>query len=97
MTSALKLSGTRWRIAFSSSGIGGVQQAVSDGLGVSCLTGPTIKPDMRFFTDEVGLPPLAPLHIGLFARQAPLGAAGYTAIDRIVEVLGANLATDNYK
>lgn len=87
MTTALKLAGQNWRIAFSSPGIGGVQQAVRDGLGLSCLTGPTVQKGMRQFLPEDGLPALAPLHIGLFARQADLGAGGYATIDAIVQTL----------
>jgi hypothetical protein len=42
---------------------------------------------MRLFSEQDGLPVLAPLHIGLFARQAQLGAGGYAAIDAIVRTL----------
>lgn len=87
MATALKLAGKSWRIAYSSPGIGGVQRAVQDGLGLSCLTGPTVQSGMRIFTDSDGLPVLPPLHIGLFARQAQLGPGGYAAIDAMVETL----------
>lgn len=90
MTAALELAGVHWRIAYSSPGIGGLQQAVRDGLGLSSLTGPTIQPGMRFFTAEDGLPALTPLHIGLFVRQAQLGADGYTLIDTIIQTLEQN-------
>lgn len=89
MTNALKLEGKSWRIAYSSPGIGGVQRAVHDGLGLSCLTAPTVQSGMRKFTVKDGLPVLPPLHIGLFARQAQLGAGGYAAIDAIVKMLEA--------
>ena len=89
MTSALKLAGRNWRVAYSSPGIGGVQRAVRDGLGLSCLTGPTVQNGMRKFSENDGLPALAPLHIGLFARQVQLGASGYAAIDAIVDTLEA--------
>ena len=87
MASALKLAGKSWRIAYSSPGIGGVQRAVHDGLGLSCLTVPTVLQGMRKFSEKDGLPVLPPLHIGLFARQAQLGAVGYAAIDAIVNTL----------
>jgi DNA-binding transcriptional LysR family regulator len=90
MTAALKSSGASWRVAYSSPGIGGVQQAVQDGLGLTCLTGPTIQPGMRFFTSADGLPALPPLHIGLFARQAQLSATHYKVVDSIVQVLEEN-------
>ena len=87
MAAALKLSGKSWRIAYSSPGIGGLQQAVQDGLGLSCLTAPTVQSGMRKFSERDGLPVLAPLHIGLFARQAQLGASGYAAIDAMAKSL----------
>ncbi|MEP5151509.1 LysR family transcriptional regulator [Planktotalea sp.] len=87
MSTALKLAGQSWRIAYSSPGIGGVQAAVRDGLGVSCLTAPTVLDGMRIFTEADGLPALPYLHIGLFARQTQLGASGYAAIDAMILAL----------
>ena len=87
MAAALKLSGKSWRIAYSSPGIGGVQRAVQDGLGLSCLTTTTVQRGMRIFSEQDGLPVLAPLHIGLFARQAQLVAGGYSAMDAIINTL----------
>lgn len=87
MTAALKLAGKSWRIAYSSPGIGGVQRAVQDGLGLSCLTAPTVQRGMRKFSEIEGLPVLAPLHIGLFVRQAQLGAGGYAAMDAMARTL----------
>ncbi|WP_425038686.1 LysR family transcriptional regulator [Primorskyibacter sp. S187A] len=87
MAAALKLAGKSWRIAFSSPGIGGLQRAVQDGLGLSCLTAPTVQSGMRIFSEQDGLPVLAPLHIGLFARQAQLGAGGYAAMDAMIKTL----------
>ena len=89
MATALKLAGKNWRIAYSSPGIGGVQRAVHDGLGLSCLTIPTVQSGMRKFSEKDGLPVLPPLHIGLFARQSQLGAGGYAAIDAMVKTLEA--------
>jgi DNA-binding transcriptional LysR family regulator len=83
MTTALKLAGLNWRIAFSSPGIGALQKAVCDGLGFSSLTEPTLRQGMCSLSAKDGLPVLEPLHIGIFARQAQLGTAGYTIIDQI--------------
>lgn len=83
MITALKLAGLRWRIAFSSPGIGALQKAVSDGLGLSCLTEPTLQKNMVSYSVKDELPALEPLHIGLFARQAQLGSEGYVIIDQI--------------
>ncbi len=87
MATALKLANKSWRIAYSSPGIGGVQRAVQDGLGLSCLTAPTVQSGMRKFSEQDGLPVLAPLHIGLFARQAQLGSGGYAAMDAMINTL----------
>lgn len=89
METALSLAGKSWRIAYSSPGIGGVQRAVQDGLGLSCLTAPTVQSGMRTFSEKDGLPVLSPLHIGLFARQAQLGAGGYAAMDAMAKTLEA--------
>lgn len=94
MTTALKLAEKSWRIAYSSPGIGGVQKAVQDGLGLSCLTIPTVQSGMRIFTDDDTLPILPPLHIGLFARQAQLGTGGYAAIDAMVKTLETQSSDD---
>ena len=97
MAAALKLVGKSWRIAYSSPGIGGVQRAVQDGLGLSCLTAPTVQSGMREFSKKDGLPVLSPLHIGLFARQAQLGATGYAAIDSITKTLDAQSSNFHFK
>ena len=94
MTTALKLAGKSWRIAYSSPGIGGVQKAVQDGLGLSGLTVPTVQSGMRIFAEDDNLPVLPPLHIGLFARQAQLGAGGYATVDAMVQTLEAQSSDD---
>lgn len=83
MTDALKQSGRGWRVALSSPGIASLQQAVMDGLGVSCLTGPTMISGLQQLGARDGLPELKPLHIGLFYRQTRLGQSGHTFIDEI--------------
>lgn len=87
MSEALKRANRRWRIAYSSPGINGVQAAVLGGLGLSCLTVPTLLPGMRQFTAADGLPDPAPLHIGLFFRQAQLGECGHEAVDLIEKTI----------
>jgi len=96
MASALKLAGKSWRIAYSSPGIDGVQRAVQDGLGLSCLTAPTVKGGMRIFSEQDGLPILAPLHIGLFTRQTRLGSCGYAATDALVNTLDKYCTSTDY-
>lgn len=94
MAEALKRVNRPWRVAYSSPGINGVQSAVLDGLGLSCLTVPTLLPGMRRFTAADGLPDPAPLHIGLFFRQSQLGSCGHEAVDLIVKTIETVLVTD---
>jgi DNA-binding transcriptional LysR family regulator len=54
MTAALASRRRDWRIAYSSPGIGGVQRAVLDGLGVSALTQSTLLPDMVVLSQSDG-------------------------------------------
>lgn len=89
MTEALKQSKRRWRVAFSSPGIGSLQQAVLDGIGVSCLTGPTMLEGLQHLEPASGLPDLEPLHIGLFYRQTRLGQHGHQVVDAIANTLEA--------
>jgi len=92
MTEALEQVKRRWRIAFSSPGIGSVQQAIMDGLGISCLTGPTMMDGLQRLPDEFGLPELEPLHIGLFYRQTRLAQSGHHVVNEIEKTLEAALA-----
>ncbi len=92
MTDALKQTKRRWRIAFSSPGIGSLQQAVLDGLGVSCLTGPTMVHGLQHLRPETGLPDLEPLHIGLFYRQTRLSQNGHQVVDAIAKTLESALS-----
>jgi len=87
MTETLKQANRRWRIAFSSPGISSLQQAVLDGLGVSCLTGPTMMDGLAQLPRDTGLPDLAPLHIGLFYRQTNLGQIGHSVVNDIEAIL----------
>lgn len=83
MTNALKQAKRRWRIAFSSPGIGSVQQAILDGIGISCLTAPTMIHGLQQLPPSAGLPELEPLHIGLFYRQTRLGQSGHRVVNQI--------------
>ncbi|MEO9826889.1 MAG: LysR substrate-binding domain-containing protein [Paracoccaceae bacterium] len=87
MTDALKQAERRWRIAFSSPGITSIQQAVLDGIGVSCLTGPTMLEGLERLKTDIGLPDLRPLYIGLFYRQTRLPKSGHLIIDDIEATL----------
>lgn len=92
MTEALKTTKRRWRVAFSSPGIGSVQQAILDGIGVSCLTVPTMIEGLERLTTDKGLPELDPLHIGLFYRQTRLAQHGHYIVNQIETTLEAALS-----
>ncbi len=81
---ALKSSGRDWRIAYSSPGITGLQDAVCADLGVSALTRKTLRPEMRVLTEKDGLPPLAKLRIGLFYKHPRLTDAGLLLVEHII-------------
>lgn len=87
MTQALKQAKRHWRIAFSSPGIASVQQAILDGIGISCLTGPTMIEGLERLRHNNSLPELNPLHIGLFYRQTRLGENGHYVVNQIERAL----------
>lgn len=91
MTEALEQIGRRWRVAFSSPGIGSIQQAILDGVGVSCLTGPTMLEGLQRLPASSGLPDLEPLNIGLFYRQTRLADYGHQVINDIETTLNEAL------
>lgn len=92
MTEALKQAKRPWRIAFSTPGIGSVQQAILDGIGVSCLTGPTMVDGLESISSDTGLPELEPLPIGLFYRQTRLARSGHQVVNDIEAVLNGALS-----
>ena len=92
MTAALTGKRRDWRIAFSSPGIGGLQRAVLDGLGVSALTQPTLLPGMRILLANDGFPQLTPLHIGLFYKHSRLSIAGHSATSRLIELVNTSVS-----
>lgn len=92
MTEALEQVDRRWRVAFSSPGIGSIQQAILDGIGVSCLTGPTMLDGLESLPAASGLPELEPLNIGLFYRQTGLAQHGHQVVNDIEVTLNEALA-----
>ena len=87
MTEALKHAKRRWRVAFSSPGIASVQQAILDGIGVSCLTGPTMIDGLHPLPTNMDFPALDPIHIGLFYRQTRLAQGGHEVVNKIEATL----------
>ena len=68
-------------------GIGGLQDAVINGLCVTALTRATLLPGMRTLREDEGFPRLDPLRIGLFYKHPRLSPAGL----ELVRVLVADL------
>jgi len=84
MIRALDAARIRWRIAYTSPGISGLQNAVVNGLGVSALTRHTLLPDMRVLGPVDGLPALEDIRVGLFYKHPRLNSAGIGLINHII-------------
>jgi DNA-binding transcriptional LysR family regulator len=84
MTAALAAEGRGWRIAYTTPEIGGLQRAVSAGMGVTALTRKTLLPDMRVLTARDGFPAMEPIRIGLFYKHQRLSAAGLMLVDSLI-------------
>lgn len=68
----------RWRVAFGSHSLTGIQAAVSSGLGVSVLPTTAVLPEHRICT---GLPDLPPTELALVSAGGALSAAQQALID----------------
>jgi len=84
MTAALAAEGRDWRIAYTTPEIGGLQRAVSAGMGVTALTRKTLLPDMRVLTAREGFPAMEPIRIGLFYKHQKLSGAGLMLVDSLI-------------
>lgn len=87
MIQALDDAQIRWRVAYTGSGIAGLQNAVVNGLGVSALTQYTMLPGMRALDERDGLPPLAEIRVGLFYKHPRLSDAGIGLVNHIISRL----------
>lgn len=84
MTAALRAEGRDWRVAYTTPDIGGLQRAVSAGMGVTALTRKTLLPDMRILASREGFPAMEPIHIGLFYKHQRLSGAGLMLVDSLI-------------
>lgn len=87
MISALTKAGRPWRVAYTSPGISGLQQAVSSGLGVTALTRKTITPSMKVLSAKDGFPAMGNFRIGMFYKHARLTDAGLMLVTLLIECL----------
>lgn len=79
---ALERAGRRWRIAYASQGLIGIQAAVSSGLGISILSMDAILPDHRILGPAEGFLDPAPTEVALLVGRGRLppgikAVAGY--------------------
>ena len=84
MIQALDTAHIRWRVAYTGSGISGLQNAVVNGLGVSALTQYTMLPGMRALDEKDGFPPLAEIRVGLFYKHPRLSDAGIGLVNHVI-------------
>ncbi|WP_432349945.1 LysR substrate-binding domain-containing protein (plasmid) [Shinella yambaruensis] len=84
MIQALDAANIRWRVAYTGSGIAGLQNAVVNGLGVSALTRYTMVPGMRILDEKDGFPPLAEIRVGLFYKHPRLSDAGIRLVNHAI-------------
>ena len=84
MIQALDAANIRWRVAYTGSGIAGLQNAVVNGLGVSALTRYTMLPGMRVLDEKDGFPPLAEIRVGLFYKHPRLSDAGIRLVNHAI-------------
>ncbi|WP_406235926.1 LysR substrate-binding domain-containing protein [Isoptericola jiangsuensis] len=68
MIQAVEALGLRWRIAFTSSSLSGIQGAVADGIGISLLPRRAVSREHRVIDGERGLPVVENYEIGLLHR-----------------------------
>ncbi|MEP0943078.1 MAG: LysR substrate-binding domain-containing protein [Rhizobiaceae bacterium] len=84
MTSALEKRDRKWRIAYASPDISGVQDAVEAGFGVTALTRATLTPKMRRLTDADGFPMLEKIQIGMFYKLPRVTEAGRKLANELI-------------
>lgn len=71
---AIETQGRRWRIAYSSQGLMGVQAAVASGLGISLLPSDAVLPEHRALTPADGFHAEPASELALVKGRSPLSA-----------------------
>lgn len=84
MTEALQSEHRAWRLAYSSPGISGVQNAVIQGLGVSAMTERTLAPEMRVLKEADGFPTLANIRVGLYYEHHRQSHGGLQLVNYLI-------------
>jgi DNA-binding transcriptional LysR family regulator len=84
---ALEKAGKRWRIAFGSHSLSGIQAAVSAGLGISVLPSSALLAEHRVLGPADGFAALPASELALVAAALPLGAAQRGLADYLGEAI----------
>jgi DNA-binding transcriptional LysR family regulator len=82
---ALQKAGRTWEIVYDGGSIHAIQSAVEADLGLSVLTGISLKPGIEIVEKKAGLPPLPPCNLALYYRKNLTVPAVRKLADFIVE------------
>jgi DNA-binding transcriptional LysR family regulator len=85
---AIERSGRRWRIAYTSQGLMGVQAAVASGLGISLLPSDAVLSEHRQLGPADGFDSQPASEIALVKGRSSLTAEGKFLADFLVDNLG---------
>lgn len=87
---ALESSGRRWRVAFASQSLVGIQAAVSAGLGISLLPTSAMLADHRLLSVAEGFAPVPPSELALIGASRLLTDVQRTLVDYMRERMTGN-------
>ncbi|WP_346829975.1 LysR substrate-binding domain-containing protein [Pseudomonas abietaniphila] len=87
---ALESSGRRWRVAFASQSLVGIQAAVSAGLGISLLPASAMRADHRLLSAEEGFASVPASELALIAGNRLLTDVQRTLVTYMKEEMTAN-------
>lgn len=85
MSDVLKHEGKRWRMAYTSPDIFGVQNAVEAGLGVTALTRATLTSGMRVLSKADGLSGMEKIKVGLLYKLPRVSPAGRELANKLIQ------------
>lgn len=87
---ALESSGRRWRVAFASQSLVGIQAAVSAGLGISLLPASAMLADHRPLSEEEGFAPVPASELALIAGNRLLTDVQRTLVEYMKKAMTVN-------
>lgn len=87
---ALEASGRRWRVAFASQSLVGIQAAVSAGLGISLLPTSAMLDDHRLLGEEEGFARVPPSELALISGSKLLTEVQRTLVDYMKGQMSGN-------